>query len=58
MHELHAQNSTIQRTPDDNLATLNDMGVWSPKSIARSTRLNTLYSICSTRWISLHRDLH
>ncbi|XP_066308780.1 uncharacterized protein [Miscanthus floridulus] len=31
MKALQAQNSSIQRTLDDNLATLHDVGVWRPK---------------------------
>jgi chromosome condensin MukBEF complex kleisin-like MukF subunit len=38
--ELQTQNASIQRTLNDNLATLNDVGVWRPQIDAKVDELH------------------
>jgi hypothetical protein len=40
MKALQAQNSSIQRTLDDNLMTLHNVGVWRPKIDAKVDELH------------------
>lgn len=40
MKELQAQNTSVQRTLDDNLSTLNDVGIWRPQIDAKVNELH------------------
>jgi hypothetical protein len=40
MKALQAQNSSIQRTLDDNLTTLHNLGIWWPKIDAKVDELH------------------
>ena len=42
MKELQTQNASIQRTLTDNLATLQDVGVWRPQIDAKVDDLHKL----------------
>jgi hypothetical protein len=53
MKALQAQNSMIQRTLNDNLATLHDVGVWRPKIDAKVDEMHQWITVLQQKVDSL-----